>query len=44
MCRDSTEALRKALANSKLDGVNVGRLPLSVDSSDHEPSMSVLEQ
>ena len=37
----STLALKKALADSKLDGVNVG---LKVDSSDQVPSMSDLEQ
>ena len=41
---DCTEALKKALADSKFEGVNVGLLPLSVDSSDHEPSMSDVEQ
>ena len=41
---DSTEALKNAFADSKFAGVNVGLLPLSVDSSDHVPSISDCEQ
>ena len=41
---NSTEALRKALADSKSAGRNNGFLPLTVDFSVHEPSMSEFEQ
>jgi hypothetical protein len=44
VCNTSTEALKKALADSKFAGVKVGLLPLIVESSDQVPSMSDLEQ
>ena len=40
----STEALRKAFADSKSAGRNKGLLPLAVDFSIHEPSIRDLEQ
>ena len=40
----STEALRKAFADSKSFGRNKGVLPLTVDFSVHEPSIRELEQ